>query len=122
MPDSSTKLTKRAVDAAVPKPGRYTVWDSELKGFGLRVAESGTKTYFVRYRPRGLGPGAPKRFVVLGRHGVIIPDEARDRARTLPARSPPEKTRRRSAPSLVTRSRSRKSRRPVHRRARCREA
>jgi len=83
MPKSTAKITKRAVDSAPPKAGRYIVWDSELKGFGIRVAESGTKTYFVRYRPRGLGRGAPKRFVVLGRHGVITPDEARNRARAL---------------------------------------
>ena len=83
MPKSTSKITKRAVDGAAPKAGRYIVWDSELKGFGLRVAESGTKTYFVRYRPRGLGRGAPKRFVVLGRHGVITPDEARNRARAI---------------------------------------
>ncbi len=37
----------------------------------------------MRYRPRGLGAGAPKRFVVIGRHGPLTPDEARARARTL---------------------------------------
>ncbi len=83
MSNSSVKLTKRAVDSALPQSGRYVVWDAELKGFGLRVAESGTKTYIVRYRPRGLGRGAPKRFVVLGRHGPLTPDEARARARAI---------------------------------------
>lgn len=77
------KLTKRAVDASGPRAARYFVWDAELKGFALRVAPSGTKTYIVRYRPRGVGPGAPKRFVVIGRHGPLTPDEARARARTL---------------------------------------
>ena len=83
MPNSTSRITKRAVDGAGPRPGRYTVWDFELKGFGIRIAASGTKTYFVRYRPRGLGRGAPKRFVVLGRHGAITPDEARNRARAI---------------------------------------
>jgi integrase len=83
MAQSAVKLTKRSVDGAVPRPGRYFVWDTELKGFALRVAESGTKTYVVRYRPRGIGPGAPKRYVVLGRHGAITPDEARTRAKTI---------------------------------------
>ena len=83
MPPSKTKLTKRVVDGATPRPGRYFVWDAELKGFALRVAESGTKTYIVRYRPRGLGHGAPKRFVVLGRHGPITPDEARASAKAI---------------------------------------
>jgi hypothetical protein len=76
---SSTKITKRAVDAANPTAARYTIWDSELKGFGIRVAQSGTKTYFVRHRVRG----ARRHLVVLCRHGVITPDEARNRARMI---------------------------------------
>ena len=82
-PLSSVKLTKRAVDAAQPGPGRYFLWDSELRGFGLRVAQTGTKTYVVRYRPRGVGRGAPKRFVVIGRHGPATPEQARTRAKTI---------------------------------------
>ena len=77
------KLTKRAVDAAAPQPGRYIFWDTELKGFALRVAESGTKTYILRYRPRGTGRAGPRRFMVLGRHGAISPDEARAKAKTI---------------------------------------
>lgn len=42
MAEASVKLTKRAVDNAEPKAARYQLWDTELKGFGLRVAESGT--------------------------------------------------------------------------------
>jgi integrase len=83
MVETWAKLTKRAVDAATPQPGRYIVWDSELKGFALRVAESGTKTYILRYRPRGTGRAGPRRFMVLGRHGVITPDEARAQAKTI---------------------------------------
>jgi integrase len=82
MVESSAKLTKRTVDGAAPRPGRYTVWDTELKGFALRVAESGTKTYILRYRPRGTGRAGPRRFMVLGRHGVLTPDEARAQAKT----------------------------------------
>jgi len=83
MVESSAKLTKRTVDAATPQPGRYIVWDSELKGFALRVAPSGTKTYILRYRPRGSGRAGPRRFIVLGRHGAITPDEARAQAKTI---------------------------------------
>src|SRR5271166_5978754 len=83
MVESSSKLTKRTVDAATPQPGRYIVWDSELKGFALRVAPSGTKTYILRYRPRGSGRAGPRRFIVLGRHGAITPDEARAQAKTI---------------------------------------
>ena len=48
-----TRLTKRAVDQATPEPKRYTLWDTELKGFGLVVQPSGVKSYIVRYRIGG---------------------------------------------------------------------
>src|SRR5882757_2996121 len=83
MVESSAKLTKRTVDSAASKQGRYILWDTELKGFALRVAESGTKTYILRYRPRGTGRAGPRRFMVVGRHGVLTPDEARARAKTI---------------------------------------
>jgi integrase len=81
--ESSAKLTKRTVDAAAPQADRYILWDTELKGFALRVAESETKTYILRYRPRGAGRAGPRRFMVLGRHGVITPDEARAQAKAI---------------------------------------
>jgi hypothetical protein len=30
------KITKSAVDRATPKDSEYTLWGSELKGFGVR--------------------------------------------------------------------------------------
>ena len=82
MASTSVKLTKRVVDDAIPKAKRYEIWDGETRGLGFRVEASGTKTYILRYRPRNIGPGAPKRFISLGRHGAITPDEARTRARS----------------------------------------
>ena len=49
------RLTKRIVDAMAPRDVRYIVWDADLKGFGIRIETSGTKTYLVRYRPRDGG-------------------------------------------------------------------
>lgn len=83
MSDRIGRLTKRLVDRAEPGSARYIIWDSELKGFGLRVEASGTKTYLVRYRPKGLGAAAPKRFVTLGRHGPLTPEKARSQALSL---------------------------------------
>jgi hypothetical protein len=37
-------LQKRSVDAAAPKDKRYTLWDSDLGGFGVRVEVSGVKS------------------------------------------------------------------------------
>lgn len=77
------KLTKRSVDAAKPKAARYIIWDAELKGFGLRIEKSGTKTYLVRYRPRDGGAKGPKRFVTIGRNGPLTPEHARENAKAI---------------------------------------
>ena len=45
---SEQKLTKREVDGARPGKYRYTVWDTEVRGFGVRVEPSGRKTFIAR--------------------------------------------------------------------------
>lgn len=57
----ATKLTKRAADAA--QPGE-TVWDTELKGFALRVTKRGAKSFILRYRVDGA-----QRLYTIGRYG-----------------------------------------------------
>jgi integrase len=48
------RLTQRAVESLKPpKAGRIEYWDSYLPGFGLRVAESGRKTWVAMYRVQG---------------------------------------------------------------------
>lgn len=74
------RITKRVVDAASPGEERYTVWDADLKGFGLRVAPSGVKTFIARYRAGG-GRKGVLRQQVIGRHGVLTAEQARDRAK-----------------------------------------
>ncbi len=72
------KLTKRAVDAVRSHADRDVfAWDGELRGFGLRVKPSGVKTYLIQYRN---SEGRTRR-LVLGQHGVLTPDEARDLGR-----------------------------------------
>ena len=67
-------ISKRMVEALSAE--RDTVyWDSELKGFGVRVYPSGAKVYVVQSR----GPDGPTR-VTVGRHGVITAQQARRRA------------------------------------------
>ncbi len=75
MRERIAKLTKRTVDAAQPAAERYILWDSELKGFGLRVETSGTKAFLVRYRAAGR-----KRLVTIGRFGQLTPEQARGMA------------------------------------------
>ena len=77
------KLTKRTVDAAQGEAAEYTFWDTELKGFGLRVQPTGAKTYVVKYRA-GRGRNAPTKRLTIGRHGSPwTPDRARMEARRL---------------------------------------
>ena len=73
------KLTKRFVDAAEPRPEKWFAWDDDLAGFGLSVMPSGIKSYVVRYRT---SEGRDRR-LTLGRHGVLTPDQARNRAREI---------------------------------------
>src|SRR3546814_1879468 len=69
------KWSKRAIDALVPpKTKQVILWDTEVKGFGLRIMASGIKTFVVQYRnAEGI-----KRRMNLGRFGVLTVDQARD--------------------------------------------
>lgn len=45
------KLTKRVVDGLKPrKATEVFVWDSEVKGPGIRIKPSGTRSYLIQYR------------------------------------------------------------------------
>ncbi len=59
------KLTKRLVDASKPGDAQKIVWDTEVKGFGLRVMPSGVKSYVLNYRTEG---GNSRRYTI-GKHG-----------------------------------------------------
>ncbi len=48
MPSAAVKLTKRVVDDALPKAKRYEIWDGGIRGLGLGVEATGTKTYILR--------------------------------------------------------------------------
>lgn len=72
------KLTKRSVEALPVKAENYFVWDDEVKGFGVRIMPSGTRTYQVQYRK-----GGRTRRVAVGRHGTVTVDQARRHAKEL---------------------------------------
>lgn len=75
------KIAKRVVDSLAPTGARYVAWDTEVPGFGVRVAPGGAKTYVLRYRVGG-GRGGRERWATIGKHGAITPDQARDLARS----------------------------------------
>ena len=72
------KITKRAVDALQPNKRRDVfTWDSELRGFGVRVKPSGVKTFLIQYR----NVEGRTRRLVLGQYGALTPENARELAR-----------------------------------------
>ena len=74
------RLTKRIVEAAEPDPNRDVfVWDTQLPGFGLRVYPSGKRKYILQYRTKS----NRQRRLVIGPHGPLTAEKARDKARDL---------------------------------------
>lgn len=73
------RLTKTSVDRLQPPPvGEAWLWDTELRGFGVRVIPSGRKVYYLKYRVPG---DRRARRLLLGSHGFVTPDQARQLAR-----------------------------------------
>lgn len=78
-----TRLTKTVVDGAVSGKADYFIWDSGLKGFGIKIAKGGRKSYVCKYRI-GSGRGAPTRRMTIGAHGSPwTVDQARTEARKI---------------------------------------
>lgn len=72
------KITKRVIDALQPSPeGEVFLWDSELKGFGVRMMPSGVASYILKYRTRE----GRQRKLAIGRVGTLTTEEARNAAR-----------------------------------------
>ena len=45
------KLTKRLIESTTVTPGQDSIlWDSKVKGFGVRIRGGGTKTFILQYR------------------------------------------------------------------------
>lgn len=60
------KITKRAVDAAaIPAANDTYLWDTEVRGFGLRVTPRGVRSYVLQYRLKN----RPARRLTIGMHG-----------------------------------------------------
>lgn len=68
------KLTKAAIDAlSAPIKGQTYLWDSELRGFGVRVLPSGLKAFMLQYR----NDEGRSRRIVIGRFGPLTVEMAR---------------------------------------------
>ena len=77
---ATEKITKRLIDRLLPGAASdIFIWDSELKGFGVRLKPSGAASYLVQYRT----PQGQTRRLAFARVGTKTPEEARKRARSL---------------------------------------
>ena len=82
-----SKLTKSTIDRAKPCDVDYFLWDADLKGFGIKIAKGGRKTYVCKYRA-GSGRSAPTRRMTIGAHGSPwTADQARIEARKILGRA-----------------------------------
>lgn len=76
----SKRITKRVIDSLKATGADYVVWDSDLPSFGVRVRESGTKTYIVHYRA-GRGRKALQRKWTISSTAKLTPEQARTEAK-----------------------------------------
>lgn len=76
------RITKKLVDQVQPGATDILVFDTDLKGFVLKVTPNGARTYLVRYRLGGRS--TPLRKFTIGRHGSPwTPELARKEAEKL---------------------------------------
>ena len=74
----SQKLTKSLIEELKPKQKDYFVWDSELRGFGVKVTPTGRKIFVAQYRIAGVGISKRK---TIGIHGEVHVQKAKEETR-----------------------------------------
>lgn len=71
-------INKRTVDSTKPGTKDLFIWDTALRGFGLKTTPTGSKIYILQYRING-----QLRRYTIGKHGMWTPDSARKEAKNL---------------------------------------
>src|SRR3954462_8890950 len=69
------KLTKSTIDPLPSSSKDIIWWDTDLKGFGLKVTPAGRKVFLVQYRPAG-DRRNPRKYTI-GEYGQVTPHQAR---------------------------------------------
>ena len=79
---TSDRLTDALIKrAAPPASGQSILWDSEVKGFGVRITANGARAFIVNYRA-----GGRERRITIGSYPDWSVAAARDQAREIKAR------------------------------------
>lgn len=73
------KLTKGYIDRIKPGPRHQFHWDTDTRGFGVRITPTGKLTFVVQGRIEGIS--APAARITIGAFGVFTVEQARDVAR-----------------------------------------
>ncbi|NBB52016.1 tyrosine-type recombinase/integrase [Rhizobium sp. CRIBSB] len=76
------KFTTTFIDAIEPAEKEFTVWDTLIPGFGLRVRPTGGKSFVFVYRTEGGRAGATRK-VTIGDASKLKLEPARDKAKEL---------------------------------------
>lgn len=72
------KLTKTTVEAEQPGDKEKFIWDTELRGFGLKVFPTGVRTFVFQYRTP---EGKTRRYTIGKYSDTLTTDQARKRAK-----------------------------------------
>ncbi len=73
------RIGRRAVDALAPTQRDSFLWDTDMRGFGVKCTPKGRKVYIVQYQLGGRG--TPLRRMTIGAHGSPwTPERARAEA------------------------------------------
>ena len=75
------RINQKLVDSRCAARGDETIWDSDLKGFGIRIRPSGRISYFVKYRMKD-GSGRTRK-PTIGTHPATRCGAAREAAARL---------------------------------------
>ena len=73
------KITLKQIDQLTSTGAPAHLWDTELRGFGVKALKSGKKNYIVKYRVGG-GRSAKQRWMKLGDCNVLKLPKAREQA------------------------------------------
>ncbi|MEE8393777.1 MAG: tyrosine-type recombinase/integrase [Rhodospirillales bacterium] len=76
-----SRLTKTLIENEPPGNKPKFLWDSQQPGFGVKILPSGKRKYVLKYRTKGGGRRAQQRWYLIGTHGAITLDQARNIAR-----------------------------------------